>query len=160
MPDPSTWSALTFPSLAYGQGLAVTALQITEVYATMANSGVSVQPKLIDAYVRPDGTVQPTAASPSHRVIGAETAHQVVEMMESVVSDGTAPVRDPRVPGRRQDRHGRAGRPDLRLLPGLHRLVHRDRARRRPAGRRRGLDRQPAGGPLRRRARRPGVHAR
>lgn len=92
VPKPDTWSALTFPSMAYGQGLAMTALQLTQVYATVANSGVMVQPKLIDAYVRPDGTVQKTADSPGHRVISAETAHQVVEMMERVVSpDGTAP---------------------------------------------------------------------
>ncbi len=92
LPDPSTWSDLTLPSLAFGQGYAVTAMQIMQVYATLANSGVMVQPKLIDAYVRPDGTVQSTAPSSSHQVVDASTAHDLVEMMERVVSkDGTAP---------------------------------------------------------------------
>ena len=92
VPDPSTWSVLTFPSLAFGQGMALSAMQITDVYATLANGGVKVDPKLIDSYVRPDGTVQATAPSPEHRVVSEETANSVVEMMERVVSkEGTAP---------------------------------------------------------------------
>ncbi len=92
LPNPSTWSVLTLPSLAFGQGMALTALQIADVYATLANDGVRVEPKLIDAYVRPDGTIQRTAPSATQQVVTAQTAQQVVEMMERVVSrDGTAP---------------------------------------------------------------------
>lgn len=92
LPERSTWSVLTFPSLAFGQGMALSALQIADVYATLANGGVKVDPKLIDSYVRPDGTIQATASSPEHRVVSEETAKTVVEMMERVVSkEGTAP---------------------------------------------------------------------
>jgi cell division protein FtsI (penicillin-binding protein 3) len=86
------WGVLTYPSIAFGQGVALSALQIADIYATLANDGVRVEPKLIDAYARPDGTVQTTSPSATHEVVTAETAHQVVEMMERVVSeDGTAP---------------------------------------------------------------------
>jgi cell division protein FtsI (penicillin-binding protein 3) len=92
LPERSSWSVLTFPSLAFGQGMALTAIQIADVYATIANGGVKVDPKLIDAYVRPDGTVQATEASHEERVVSKETADQVLQMMERVVSkEGTAP---------------------------------------------------------------------
>ena len=92
LPPLDTWGVLTFPSVAFGQGMALSALQITDVFATLANDGVRVEPKLIDAYVRPDGTVQTTAPSSTRPVVTASTAHQVMEMMERVVSkDGTAP---------------------------------------------------------------------
>ncbi len=92
LPRLSDWGVLTFPSIAFGQGMALSALQITNVFATLANDGVRVDPKLIDAYVRPDGTIQTTAPSQTHEVVAPKTAQQVVEMMERVVSeDGTAP---------------------------------------------------------------------
>jgi cell division protein FtsI (penicillin-binding protein 3) len=92
LPERSSWSVLTFPSLAFGQGMALTAIQIADVYATIANGGVKVDPKLIDAYVRPDGTVQATEPSHEERVVSKETADQVLQMMERVVSkEGTAP---------------------------------------------------------------------
>jgi cell division protein FtsI (penicillin-binding protein 3) len=92
LPDRSTWSGLTFPTLAFGQGMSLSALQIADVFATLANGGVKVDPKLIDAYVLPDGQVQATAPSATEPVVSATTARAVMDMMERVVSkDGTAP---------------------------------------------------------------------
>ena len=93
LPAKDTWSALTYPSLAFGQGFAVTAVQLTSVFATLANDGVRIAPKLIDAYVRPDGTSQATSMGEQTRVVSKKTARTVRRMMERVVSDdGTAPL--------------------------------------------------------------------
>ncbi len=92
LPAPDTWSDLTYPSLAFGQGMALTAVQIMAGYAAIANDGVRVPPRLIDAYVGSDGTSRATAAGDGVRVVSAKTARQVRQMMERVVSpDGTAP---------------------------------------------------------------------
>lgn len=93
LPPLEDWNVLTYPSISFGQGVALSALQITDIFATLANGGVRVQPKLIDAYERPDGTVQTTPAPPTREVVTEETADAVLEMMERVVSpDGTAPM--------------------------------------------------------------------
>jgi cell division protein FtsI (penicillin-binding protein 3) len=93
LPPLDDWGVLTYPSIAFGQGVALSALQITDIFATLANDGVRVEPKLIDAYVRPDGTVQTTPPPQTHEVVTEETADAVLEMMERVVSDdGTAPI--------------------------------------------------------------------
>ena len=100
LPAIEDWSGLTFPTLAFGQAMSLSALQITNVFATLGNDGVRVEPRLIDGYVRPDGTVQATAAGEEVRAVSAESAQQVLEMMERVVSDeGTAP--DAAIPGYR-----------------------------------------------------------
>ena len=99
-PDSSEWSGTSFPTLAFGQGLSVTALQATSVFATIANDGVRMTPRLIDAYIDPDGSVVPTAPSDATRVVSATTAKTVREMLESVVGkDGTAPAAQ--IPGYR-----------------------------------------------------------
>ncbi len=92
VPAPKNWSATTFGTLAFGQGLSLTAVQAASVYATIANNGVRVAPTLIAGYTSPDGTYQAAGAPTSTRVVSASTATQVRQMLESVVSDdGTAP---------------------------------------------------------------------
>ena len=91
VPPLDKWSATTFGTLAFGQGLSLTAVQAASVYATIANDGVRVQPTLVAGYTSPDGTFQAAAPPTSTRVVSASTAAQVRTMLESVVTDGTAP---------------------------------------------------------------------
>jgi len=44
LPPVSQWAADTRYTLSFGQGVATTAIQMAEVYATIANDGVRVQP--------------------------------------------------------------------------------------------------------------------
>jgi cell division protein FtsI (penicillin-binding protein 3) len=91
VPAPSAWSATSFGTIAFGQGLSVTAVQAASVYATIANDGVRVSPTLVAGFTSPDGTYQPAAAPAETRVVSASTASSVRQMLESVVTDGTAP---------------------------------------------------------------------
>lgn len=87
-----TWSVTTFPTLAFGQGMSITALQVAQVFATIANDGVRITPTVVQGTVGADGVVTPALPKETVRVISAETARKVRAMMESVVSDeGTAP---------------------------------------------------------------------
>jgi len=102
MPKPGgpEWSDTTFPTLAFGQGVSVTALQVASVYATIANDGVRVTPRLIDGYVDAAGSFSPTDPSQTTRVISSTTAKTMRQMLEGVVSkDGTAPAAQ--IPGYR-----------------------------------------------------------
>jgi len=84
LPPVSQWSGDTRYTLAFGQGVAVTALQMAEVYATIANGGVRVTPTLIAGTTNSAGTYTQAAPSPSHRVIQAKTARELLDILEQV----------------------------------------------------------------------------
>jgi cell division protein FtsI (penicillin-binding protein 3) len=88
----SDWSGTTAPTVAFGQGYSVTAMQATSVFATIANNGVRVSPTVIAGTSDASGHFTPTATRTSTRVISEDTAIKLRLMMESVVSpEGTAP---------------------------------------------------------------------
>jgi peptidoglycan glycosyltransferase len=78
--------------LAFGQErMLVTPVQMAMVAATVANGGVLMQPHLIDKVVAPNGSIVTRVRK--HRVrraISPETAQELTQMMESVVTGGTA----------------------------------------------------------------------
>jgi cell division protein FtsI (penicillin-binding protein 3) len=86
------WSGTTAPTVAFGQGYSLTAMQATSVFATIANDGVRVSPTVIAGKSDSSGNFTPSATRESVRVISADTAAKMRLMMESVVSsNGTAP---------------------------------------------------------------------
>lgn len=86
------WSGTTAPTVAFGQGYSVTAMQATSIFATIANDGVRVTPTLIAGVSDAAGRYTPADRQKSERVISSETAAKMRLMMESVVSSaGTAP---------------------------------------------------------------------
>lgn len=88
----SAWSATSAPTIAFGQGYSLTALQATSVFATIANDGLRVTPNVVSGYFDPSGNFTSAKPSSSIRVVSAATATQMRLMMESVVGpDGTAP---------------------------------------------------------------------
>jgi cell division protein FtsI (penicillin-binding protein 3) len=88
----SDWSGTTAPTVAFGQGYSLTAMQATSVFATIANNGVRVSPTVIAGTSDASGHFTPAANRTSTRVISEDTAVKLRIMMESVVSaQGTAP---------------------------------------------------------------------
>ena len=91
VPPTSEWTDSTFPTLAFGQGLSVSALQITSIFQTIANEGVRVQPHIVESVIGADGEEVPIEGPETTKVVEPETADAVLKMMEGVVSpDGTA----------------------------------------------------------------------
>ncbi len=96
----STWSGTTAPTVAFGQGYSVTAMQATSVFATIANNGVRVSPTVIAGTSDASGNFTPSAKRASVKAISPSTAAQLRLMMESVVTaNGTAP--EAAIPGYR-----------------------------------------------------------
>ena len=92
LPKVADWSGTTAPTVAFGQGYSLTAMQATSVFATIANDGVRVSPTVIAGTSDANGNYTPSPVRESVRVISASTAQQMRIMMESVVSgNGTAP---------------------------------------------------------------------
>ena len=92
MPKVENWSGTTAPTVAFGQGYSVTAMQATSVFATIANHGVRVSPTVIAGTQDASGHFTPAANRTTTRVVSESTARELRLMMESVVSPtGTAP---------------------------------------------------------------------
>jgi cell division protein FtsI (penicillin-binding protein 3) len=92
LPPLSQWTATTGDTIAFGQGVSATALQVADVYSTIANGGVRVIPSVIRGY----GTgayFHPVRATRGVRVISAAVASELSHMLEAVTTDGgTAPL--------------------------------------------------------------------
>lgn len=114
LPPLATWSRTTLPTVAFGQGIGVTALQVASVYATIANGGVRVTPNLISGTIDGDGKLHKSAAPARRRVISGLVARELSDMLEAVTTtEGTAPAA--RIPGYRiAGKTGTAQRPNGR----------------------------------------------
>lgn len=94
------WSGTQRATVAFGQGLSVTAIQAAGVFQTIANGGVRVPPRLIASTSDAEGKVTPTPPSKGTRVVDESVAVDVSKMLEGVVSpNGTAP--QAQIPGYR-----------------------------------------------------------
>lgn len=85
------WWGTSLPTIAIGQGVAVTLLQLGGAYAALANDGVAVEPRLVLGTVGEDGRLTPTPESPRQRAVSSGTAAQVRGMLAAAVAgpDGT-----------------------------------------------------------------------
>lgn len=100
LPNVANWSGTTAPTVAFGQGYSVTAMQATSIFATIANDGIRVSPTVIAGTSDSDGHFTQSASRDGVRVISSATASEMRLMMESVVSaNGTAP--EAAIPGYR-----------------------------------------------------------
>jgi cell division protein FtsI (penicillin-binding protein 3) len=80
---PSEYSGSSMGNLPIGQGELVTPIQMASVYAAIANGGILRAPHIVAA-VNGD----PTKLPAGHRVISANTAAQVREMLRGVLAPG------------------------------------------------------------------------
>ena len=93
LPERKTWRSVEQATMAFGYGLSVTPLQIASAYSVLANDGIRVPVTLLrreHAEGRVDGQ--------GHRVMTAEVAGQVRDMMKAVLEDGGTGTRA-RIPG-------------------------------------------------------------
>lgn len=88
--DVDDWSGTTIATVAIGQGIAVTPMQMLAAYNVLANDGVYVEPRLISGFTDPDGVMHGAEAGDTRRVLSTDTATQVTEMLTRVVEGGTA----------------------------------------------------------------------
>jgi cell division protein FtsI (penicillin-binding protein 3) len=89
MPAPDAWTDLTRATVSFGAGVAVTPLQMASVYATIANGGTWVQPRLVAATIDADGVRHDVPPAPARRVVHRSTAQMLTRMLAYVVQDGT-----------------------------------------------------------------------
>ena len=84
------WSGRSKPTMAIGQEISVTPLQIVQAATTLTNGGVLLRPQLVRKIVAADGTVvKAFAREPLRNVLAPEIAAEILGMMETVAEEGT-----------------------------------------------------------------------
>jgi cell division protein FtsI (penicillin-binding protein 3) len=89
VPGPSQTSGTTLATIAYGQGIDVTAIQMLSAYNTIANGGVYVAPRLADGYIDAQGNEHLFPSPKPRRVVSPLVAAEMTSMLEGVVRVGT-----------------------------------------------------------------------
>jgi len=79
---------LEFATAAFGQGIAVTPLQLVVAYAAIANDGVLMKPYIVDKIISTDGKQDVTNPVEIRRVISSDSASRLSAMLVSVVENG------------------------------------------------------------------------
>jgi cell division protein FtsI (penicillin-binding protein 3) len=74
-------------SIPIGYGIAVTPMQMLDVYSTIADHGMARPPRLVAATVGADGARHDLPLAAPHQVVSASTADAVNGMLQKVVSD-------------------------------------------------------------------------
>jgi cell division protein FtsI/penicillin-binding protein 2 len=80
--DPS-WTRVDQATNAFGQGIAVTPIQLLQAVSVFANDGQLVRPRLVRATRGPDGVVD-LPPDPGRQVVSPQTAHSLLQMMVAV----------------------------------------------------------------------------
>jgi cell division protein FtsI/penicillin-binding protein 2 len=88
IPGDPAWSEADFLNISYGQGIAITPLQMLTAVNAIANDGLLVQPHIVQR--RYDGErVFETPTNPVARPISSEVANVITDIMVDVVQPGT-----------------------------------------------------------------------
>lgn len=92
------WHESDLATNAFGQGLAVTPLQMITAVAAIANDGVLMQPYIVAEKHHADGRVERAQPAPIGRAVSPETARLTADMMAQAVEHG---IKQAQVPGYR-----------------------------------------------------------
>lgn len=85
------WGDVRLANIAFGQGIAVTPLQIARAYCAIADGGVLRKPYVVKAILNSDGEIYRSGhPEMTRRVISPATSRMVCKALGTVVSDGTA----------------------------------------------------------------------
>jgi cell division protein FtsI (penicillin-binding protein 3) len=85
----SQWSKTSIASIAIGHEISVTPLQIAAMVSTVANGGTRYKPYVVQKVTGPNGETMEIKPSGT-RVMSQNTAQQLHDMLEDVVTEGTA----------------------------------------------------------------------
>lgn len=82
--------AVELATMSFGQRFRITPIQLITAVSSVANDGVLIQPRIVKEITNTDTgavtTIEPTKV---RQVISKETADKLLDMLESVVSNGT-----------------------------------------------------------------------
>ena len=82
------WRNINRATMSFGQGMAVTPIQLVAAYAALGNGGKLLWPHVVKAFRTPEGQVKTVEPTVVREVITPETSRKITEMLVSVVERG------------------------------------------------------------------------
>ncbi len=99
---PNQWSVRSKPTIAIGQEVGVSAVQIAAAATILTNGGILLQPRIVSQVTAADGSmVKEYPRIAVREVISPRTARTILEMMEQTVVDPEGTARRTAVPSLR-----------------------------------------------------------
>ena len=96
---PGRWSARSKPTIAFGQEISVSTIQMLQAATVFASGGTLLKPQIVKRIVSPEGEViKEYGREPQREVLSPRVARSVLEMMESA-TEPTGTARRGRIPG-------------------------------------------------------------
>lgn len=89
MRERGTWNSVDLATASFGQGIAVTGIQMVRAVSAIANGGYLVSPRVV-ASVRGDGWEEEIKPDVPKKVIGSEAAAEMTQMMVAAANLGEA----------------------------------------------------------------------
>lgn len=89
-PPSSKWAESELVTHAFGQGIAVTPIQLITAVSAIANRGILMKPHIVENTREPDGKITEVEPEQVRRVITEKTAATLTAMMVSAVDNGVA----------------------------------------------------------------------
>lgn len=84
-----TWNVVDLATVSFGQGIAVTGIQMLRAVSVIANGGYLISPKVVQK-IQGDGWEESVRSSSSVRIISAEAAGEATQMMVEAANRGEA----------------------------------------------------------------------
>ena len=79
---------INFATAAFGQGVAVTPMELVAALGAVANDGKMMKPYLVEKMIYPDGSEKTINPEEKRQVISPEAAHKLTSMLVSTVRNG------------------------------------------------------------------------
>jgi cell division protein FtsI (penicillin-binding protein 3) len=95
--DAAQYTDTSMGAVPIGYSIAVTAMQMLDVYTTIANHGMSRPPRLVAATIDAEGNRHDQPLAAPKQVVSPATAEAVNGMLQKVVTEGTG--KKARIPG-------------------------------------------------------------
>lgn len=96
---PLPWRASRQSTISFGQGVAVTPLQVVTAASAIANRGIRVEPRIIQRIVSPEGEVLKEFPPVKNRTLSEANADKILAMMKTVVENKGGTAHTAKLPG-------------------------------------------------------------
>ena len=90
LPDPEDWSSTSAATIAIGQGVSVTTLQLAQILGCVGNKGIMVTPHFLKETVDKETEETLGFEGEATQVLNQDVAYKLSRVLEQVVQHGTA----------------------------------------------------------------------